>query len=387
MAKLNCNLCGSSLTEKIYDSGRNTSLTSLSTVYEGQTQVFICESCGHAQSLQLQDIDAYYESEYNFLVASEEEDQIYEVLNDKKVYRTEHQVKIMRQKLDLKPGTRILDYGCAKSSTMLALSSQIDNIEISLFDVSERYKRFWKTFVPSERCATHKIPLEWGNTFDIITSLFSLEHIANPGEALNNILYLLKSDGILHGIVPNVLTNTADLIVIDHVNHFTPQSLSYLLKASGFEVIDIDDMSHRGSIVFNARKSPNYRQNAIHNKEVLESTVNSLRQIGKFWQQAGLRIQAFENALASDARVALYGAGFYGSFIASWLKYPQRIQHVIDQNSYLQGRMMHGTQVIAPSLLPHEVDTLYVGLNPLNARRIIESTKSICSRNLYLFYL
>lgn len=384
---MNCNLCGTPLSDKIYDSGDALSLTSLCTVHDGRTEVYVCGCCAHVQSAAMADIDAYYDDSYDILVDSEEEDQIYEVVAGRKVYRTEHQVKVLRDKLALTTGTRILDYGCAKSATLRTLASQIPGLEVHLFDVSDRYRPFWDKFIPRERGATFELPADWQDRFDVVTSFFSLEHMAQPQDALRKIAALLKTGGTFYGIVPNVLSNTADLIVVDHVNHFTPPSLAWLLRANGFEVQDISDSVHRGALVFVARKLAQAAGAQPAAQDEVQAIVDRARRIADFWQQAGARVQAFEQTLAADAPVALYGAGFYGAFIASWLRQPQRIRYVIDQNAFLQGRQLHGAPVIAPADLPSDISTLLVGLNPAHARQIVGDIPAFAGRSLNCFYL
>lgn len=384
---MNCNLCGTPLSDKIYDSGDALSLTSLCTVHDGRTEVYVCGCCAHVQSAAMADIDAYYDDSYDILVDSEEEDQIYEVVAGRKVYRTEHQVKVLRDKLALTTGTRILDYGCAKSATLRTLASQIPGLEVHLFDVSDRYRPFWDKFIPRERGATFELPADWQDRFDVVTSFFSLEHMAQPQDALRKIAALLKTGGTFYGIVPNVLSNTADLIVVDHVNHFTPPSLAWLLRANGFEVQDISDSVHRGALVFVARKLAQAAGAQPAAQDEVQAIVDRARHIADFWQQAGARVQSFEQTLGADAPVALYGAGFYGAFIASWLRQPQRIRYVIDQNAFLQGRQLHGAPVIAPADLPSDISTLLIGLNPAHARQIVGEIPAFAGRSLNCFYL
>ena len=387
MSHLNCNLCGTALSDKIYDSGDAQSLTSLCTVHDGRTQVYVCGCCAHVQSAAMDDIDVYYDASYDILVDSEEEDQIYEVVAGRNIYRTEHQVRVLRDKLALKPGMKILDYGCAKSATMRTLAGQIPGLEVHLFDVSDRYRPFWNKFIPAERGATFDLPAGWQGRFDAVTSFFSLEHMAQPQDALRKIASVLKTGGTFYGIVPNVFANTADLIVVDHVNHFTQPSLAYLLRANGFEVVEISDSAHRGALVFVARKLSALASAQPPAQDEVRTIAETAHRIADFWQQAGARVQAFEQALAADTAVALYGAGFYGAFIASWLRQPQRIRCVIDQNSFLQGRQLHGAPVIAPAALPADIHTLLVGLNPAHARQIIGDIAAFAGRSLNCFYL
>lgn len=387
MSHLNCNLCGTALNDKIYDSGDALSLTSLCTVHEGRTEVYACGCCTHIQSAAMEDIDAYYDDSYDILVDSEEEDQIYDVVGGRKIYRTEHQVRVLSDKLALVTGMKILDYGCAKSATMRTLAGQIPGLEVHLFDVSDRYRPFWDKFIPAERGATFELPVDWYGRFDAVTSFFSLEHMAQPQDALRKIASVLKAGGTFYGIVPNVLANTADLIVVDHVNHFTPPSLAWLLRANGFSVVEISDSAHRGALVFMARKLDQRADVQAPAHAEVHAIAQSARRIADFWQHAGFRVQAFEQTLAPDAPVALYGAGFYGAFIASWLRQPQRIRCVIDQNGFLQGRQLHGAPVIAPAALPTDIQTLLVGLNPAHAPKVIGDIAAFAGRALNFFYL
>lgn len=384
---MNCNLCGTPLDDKIYDSGSAKSLTSLCTVHTGRTQVYVCHGCAHVQSVAMDDIDAYYDDSYDILVDSEEEDQIYEVVAGQKVYRTEHQVRVLRDKIALSSGMKILDYGCAKSATMRTLAGLTPGLEVHLFDVSDRYRPFWDKFIPQERGATYETPAAWTGCFDAVTSFFSLEHMAQPQDALRKIAALLKPGGIFYGIVPNVFANTADMIVVDHVNHFTRPSLAYLLRANGFEVQEISDSAHRGALVFVARKLTQPVGIQAPGRDEVQVIAESAHAIADFWQKAGSRVQAFEQTLAADTPVALYGAGFYGTFIASWLKSPQRIRCVIDQNPFLQGHPLHGAPVVAPADLPVDIGVMLVGLNPAHARQVMDDIAAFAGRSLNYFYL
>ncbi|NOR68606.1 MAG: methyltransferase domain-containing protein, partial [Methylomarinum sp.] len=234
---MRCNVCDSVLEKVLYDSQSTKSLTSLCTLYEGVVLVYFCTQCAHIQSEEIENIDGYYDKDYDILINSEDEDQVYEVVNNYTIYRTSHQVKTLVSKVPVHQGTKILDYGCAKSSTMRELLNAYKDVSPYLFDVSERYVPFWSKFLSRDNWATYEIPISWDNQFDVMTSFFSLEHMAKPQEALHNASRVLKVGGYLYGVVPNVFTNPADLIVVDHINHFTPISLRFLLQNSGFDVI------------------------------------------------------------------------------------------------------------------------------------------------------
>lgn len=388
MQNMVCNVCGCNLDAILYESSSGRSLTSLSQTYPGVTRVRACSQCGHLQSDQIEDVEAYYDQDYTILVDSEEEDQIYEVQDGKPVYRTGHQVATFKAKVSLRAGARLLDYGCAKSSTFKALVHEGVDIIPHLFDVSERYIPFWEKFVTPENWATYKPPSEWHAYFDVVTSFFSLEHIVWPAETLQGIFELLKPGGVFYFIVPNVLTNTADFIVADHVNHFTRTSLTHLVQAAGLKLVEIDDFSHRGAFVVVAAKPVGkvVRMIKLADKDVAE-TLRMLETIAVFWNRSEAKVRSYETEIDKDETIAVYGAGFYSAFISACLQNPDRIRCFLDQNPFLHGRHMNGKPILSPTDLPEDVSTLMVGLNPTYAKNIIADVAALTQRDLRYFYL
>jgi SAM-dependent methyltransferase len=380
---MNCNICSNPLGLPVYESDR--SLTSLCDVFAQTTRVRTCTHCGHVQTDELEDAAAFYDDDYAILTDSEEEDQIYEIRGDQTVYRTEHQVNVLLQKLELPERAKVLDFGCAKSSNMRKLLEIRPDIDAHLYDISDRYISFWDRFVQPDHYATYRVPEDWHGKFDAVTSFFSLEHITEPLSIVENIARLLRPGGTLYGIVPNVLTNTADFIVIDHVNHFTHSSLDHLLSRAGLAVVEIDADSHRGALVFAAQK-PGGVSDDVPVSEA-DQPARQILQIAEFWTDAAARLRTAEATLPIDAPVAVYGAGFYGAFIRSALQHPERVRCSIDQNPFLLGTDIDGTPVVAPTELPADINDVFVGLNPAHARDIIAAIAAFSDRNLNFVYL
>jgi SAM-dependent methyltransferase len=384
-----CNVCGAILGRALYESDGELSLSSLCQVLRAKTSVYQCENCGHIQSAVLGDVSSFYDKSYPILTNSEDEDQIYEVVNGVPIFRTEHQVRTMIDKLPLGQGALLLDFGCAKSSTIKSLMAHRQDVVPHLFDVSDTYIEFWRSFVRPENWATYEPKSNWKGRFDVVTSFFSLEHIVEPAKALDTIASLLKPDGLLYGVVPNAFSNIADMVVVDHVNHFTPSSLSHLFQKSGFAVEFIDTEAHRGALVFLARFVGAMRLKSApipQDSDRLATEIARAQEISVFWKSAGARARRFENE-CDKLEVAVYGAGFYGAFLASALRGPERIMCFIDQNPFLQNGNLMGRPIVAPTDLPKDVEVLYVGLNPAHARKIIDGVPALANRNLRYFFL
>ena len=108
--------------------------------------------------------------------------------------------------------------------------------------------------------------------------------------------------------------------------------------------------------------------------------------IGNFWMNARERIQQFERRV-EGCEAAIYGAGFYGAYILSALKSPEKIRVVLDNNKYLHGRRLMDSLVIDPAAIPGNIEALYIGLNPASASDILKSQTVIDLDRLQCFYL
>jgi SAM-dependent methyltransferase len=374
-----CAVCESLIPQPIYQSQSSQSITSLCHLLQVSTQVWFCEKCDHLMTTPLDNSDNYYASDYKINLNHEDEDQIYEVVNQEVIYRTDHQLKILNQKLSLVNGLKVLDYGCAKASMASKLLKQVPDLDFYLFDVSEMYKPYWERLIPSHKYAVNYIPNEWEENFDLIISFFSMEHIATPRKAAECIFSLLKEDGIFYAVVPDTFTNVADFAVVDHVNHFTQNSMIKLLQDVGFQSIEIDNESHRGVLIVLARKQGSTISKPIPN---INLKVNEL---ARFWNSIGDQVNSSE--LIYPAPSAIYGSGFYGAFIYSCLKRPKLIKVFLDKSPFQQGCRLFNVPIVSPEAIPKEVKTLYVGLNPKIARQAIASQPHLNRSDLNLIFL
>lgn len=97
-------------------------------------------------------------------------------------------------------------------------------------------------------------------SLDMVYSYHSLEHFANPFEAINNWACHLKPGGLLYVECPNVLDTTWRQLGYDHWGLFSPATLSGSLETAGFEVlaeIDRRDYSTHGVALIAQRKAMN----------------------------------------------------------------------------------------------------------------------------------
>lgn len=378
-------MCQTPLGEPVYRSPGKISVTSLCAIRDEAIEVRFCDRCGHTSTPPLPGLRAYYHEEYKILIDSDEEDQLYAVREGRKIYRTEHQAETLERKTRLASGARVLDYGAAKASTLRALAQRRPDLVPHAFDVSDLYLPFWKRFLRPDQFAVFETPLEWAGSFDLVTAFFSLEHVAEPRGFLKSVRSLLKPGGTLYAIVPNVFSNTADLVVSDHINHFSRHSIAHLLALAGFQALEIDDQSHTSAWVVTARPSPD---DGLPTEPA--APPPGLRQevegMGDYWRTFGDRVAAFEEQTGRGRPAAVYGSGFYGTFISTCLRDRSAVRCFVDQNPFRQKQRLLDKPILAPDALPEEIEVVYVGLNPLHARAAIDSLDMWRGREREFFF-
>ena len=380
-----CFVCHHPSEDPVYVASGMTSITSLCQTIPGETTVHFCQNCGHLQTQPLLDLDAYYAKHYRILVETEEEDQLYSVENGRTIFRTDHQVDTLLSHVDLPEGARVLDYGCAKSATLKRLCQCRNDLQPHVFDVSEMYVPFWEKFVADDHWATFQPKLEWRGHFDVVTSFFALEHVADPQDVLQTIASLLKPGGTFYGIVPNVYTNTADFVVADHVNHFSAGSLRHLLAMKGFSLVNLDESAHHGAFVVVAKKGGAAPATPV-TTGALENLAEQVRIMAGYWQGFSNRVKEFEASQTAAQSVAIFGSGFYGTFIATCLNNLEKVVCFVDQNPHRLTQTLLDKPIVPPEQLPPEVEVVYVGLNPLRAQAEIRSIAAWQNKPHTYFY-
>ena len=168
------------------------------------------------------------------------------------------------------------------------------------------------------------------------------------------------------------------MIVIDHLNHFTAPSLRYALERSGFALDQVNTADFPGAffVIATARDDTG----AALMADVADAVARS-HAICRFWDQAHTLLAQARERLAGQP-CAIYGAGFYGGWIAQQLAGRVPLVAVIDQNPALQGSTRHGAPVIGPEALDRDVRAVFVGLNPLKARTIMAALPTMRDRDL-----
>jgi len=145
-----------------------------------------------------------------------------------------------------KTSGRILDLGCSSGSFLASLPRsnwQLSGIEMST-KVAEQAKARCNAQVFVGDILDAPFPAA---SFDAVTCFHVFEHIYKPIEVLQKVLYWLKPGGIFYFLVPNIDSAAAKVFksywyaleLPRHLFHYSPASLRFLAKATGFEVLSL----------------------------------------------------------------------------------------------------------------------------------------------------
>ena len=167
------------------------------------------------------------------------------------------------------------------------------------------------TFRTPDKYSIYKPKSEWHSKFDCITSFFSLEHVPDPRRTLSEMSSLLKTSGIVYIIVPNVYSiNRADLLVVDHLHHYSDVSMQYCLELCGFELLELDHQAHQQASVYIAKKREVRHLSLSMNRLDVSQYFHEARLISNYWQTVENNLLHFECESASQNidKLYIYGA-------------------------------------------------------------------------------
>lgn len=375
-----CRACARPGPELLHASPLDRTLTSESKLRPGRLRIHLCPACAHVMSDQggLDDVSAYYGQEYDSLLESTEADDLYDLGPDQQpIYRSQIQLENLSRLANLPAKGRLLDFGCGKGAFLARFGRQHPGWELSGCDVSERYRTFVEPLTGPGRFRVTALDRAEppGGPYDLITMFFVAEHLTDPAATLSRLAALLAPGGLLYLTVPNVIVNTIDAFLADHLSHFSTPSLTVLLHRCGLRPVVVSEHHQLGQITLMAERELAFRERPLDRLggDLVLAYADLIRAGVARWVDCGARLAAFLDVRpASHGALAVYGAGVFGSFLALQAgAAPDAIACFLDQNPFKIGTSHLGRPIVHPRDLSSDVTEILVGLNPGRARAIL----------------
>jgi len=363
-----CQICGEESLQEVVGFGALPRITSDCRPYPAGGNLYVCLACSGVQKRadpiwvrEITDIYASYDSYYQ---SGGEEQIVFDQATGTPRRRSDVILAGLARSASLPDSGRALDVGCGNGATLTAMSAALTSWSFSGYELGdgalprlERIPRFERLYTGS----FDTIPKH----FDLVTMIHALEHFPLPMSALEELMPIVGT-GKLFIEVPNVDENPFDILIADHMMHFTPITLKRLLQRAGFISTEIatDWVAKEISLLATggvAREKYN---------EVAPIDANfTYRRLERYvdW------LERFRDvALATAKDNQLFGL-FGTSIAATWLA-PQlldKIAFFVDEDSNRIGREHLGRPVIHPTAVPKDAK-VYLALAPRVASMIAD---------------
>jgi hypothetical protein len=160
----------------------------------------------------------------------------------------------------------------------------------------------------------------------------------NPIELLVKLKEKLADNGFLFVQVPNSRVSLFDLVIADHVSHFTEEALRFLFSCAGFSIELVLSISREFSIIATPKRSIEH--------DLLCSSNDRQGQVS--WVRTNIQKLDNVDKIASNLEsFAVFGS----SIAASWLisKFDRKLEVLLDEDNARWGHSFRNKSIIRPS--------------------------------------
>src|SRR5574340_492715 len=337
-------------------------------------ELFVCGECGMVQKQPtadwMREIGVIYSNYASYYQSGGDE----QIVFDKSTGRPRRRSDVLMERLSaggyLPAKGSELDVGCGNGVTLASMNAKFPEWSLSGYELGDstlpnlsRIPRFESLYTKSLTTISR--------TFDFVTMIHSLEHFPVPKDALDSLASIV-GDGRLFIEVCNVEQNPFDILVADHLAHFSPASLSHLLNKAGFEVLDVSTDWVPKEVSLIARKSENPGSSGAvppgsSGKDVSRRISNYVR-----WLH-GMADIAHELARGGKP-LGIFGTSIAATWLGSQLE--GSISFFVDEDESRVGKIHLGRPIVRPAGVPVG-SVVYLALAPVIAKHISDKLSAL----------
>lgn len=334
----------------------------------GQVENVWCGRCGLGWNRLMMDdaeLAAFYAA-YTKKVGSEDEDDLLFGTPDADVETlTASQARFVAEHVTA-PRGRVLDIGCGKGSFLKSFKAVRDGWQYVGVEPSREEAALARRDPSFEihEGMFGSVPLERGG-FDLVAIMHVLEHVSRPVEVVRQMRELLTPGGLLFVEVPNTidLNMFYDVLLFEHLYHFQPATLGWLLQREGFEIV-----AHATSTSYGAQRVIARKRMAAAAAPAWPDVhmAGGARRWHALWgSMNALAARGAERAAAGE-RVAVFGAGMTA---ATWLVHSALhdapLVGLFDESQWKIGRTLFDRPIYAlGDITRHNVDFVMLATMP-----------------------
>ena len=337
----------------------------------------VCNTCGAVQKVPSADwLGEIAEIYANYAAYYQSEDGDEQIVFDRLSGMPRRRSDVFLERLisidRIADGGSALDVGCGNGVTLRSMSSLLPNWQLNGFEIDDGKLARLSSIPRFKQLFTGSLD-RIQQTFDLVTMVHSLEHFPDPFAALRILRQNVCRDSLFIEVC-NLDENPFDILIADHLLHFTPTTLAILLNRAGFSPISIstDWVSKEISLL---AKNADITHSENVDASVDVKSIYSKMEEYVFWLKK-LRDTALE-AGKDDLPFGLFGT----SIAATWLA-PQlgdKVTFFVDEDASRIGRQHLGKPILHPNSIPKDA-RVFLALAPKVASLIADRLHALpCS--------
>jgi 2-polyprenyl-3-methyl-5-hydroxy-6-metoxy-1,4-benzoquinol methylase len=359
-----CQICELDQLKEVNDFASLPRITSDCRPFKAGGKLTVCMNCGAVQKipdeLWLQEINQIYGDYYAYSVANGEEQLVIDPITGQPVNRSLVIMNLLKNAHSFSPSTKAIDIGCGGGVTLKAISEifpswELYGHELGAGRISElkKIKNFKELFTGDIQKISQK--------FNFISMIHSLEHFTQPLKTLRDLKTISHPNGNLFIQVCNIEENPFDILVADHLMHFSPDSLSNIVNHAGFmtKTTQTNWVKKEISLL------------SIENDSIAPVSIKDPNAIyAKISEYVNWLVKIIENAksVAQDSKpFGIFGTSIAASWLATELG--NQVEFFVDEDPHRIGRNYMGKQIFSPENVP-ETASVYLALAPTLAKKI-----------------
>ena len=362
-----CRICGSSSLSEFPGFRDLKRVTSDSRPWAAGGRIAVCQQCCAVQKLVeadwLDEIEEIYRSYVIYHQAGGKEQPIFAGNGAAPQPRSRTLIKHLERKITLPAHADVLDFGCGRGSALRTYSESYPEWALFGAELSTQSLALLQE-IPGFRqlftCPPGEIPVH----FDLVSLIHALEHVLDPVGILRQLSTRLKEAGVLFVQVPDGGKNPYDLVIADHLLHFSLETLALASRQAGIEIFELSDAVLPKELSLIGRSGgPGAPTTRLPDSKI------AIERVGNQIDWLFAQMKAATAISDSSARFGVFGTSISATWLAGVLGSDRLLFFVDEDAGRIGGRHME-RPILGPDQIPDDAD-VFVPLIPNVAESIV----------------
>ena len=342
----------------------------------------ICMKCSLVQKITDTDfkksIGEIYSSYTMFHQSNGVEQSVLSSNNDSFEQRSSILCEFMYENIDLQKTGSLLDVGCANGGILKAFNEIKKEWKLFGHDLDTRYLNDLNK-IPGFKSLFSGDFSNISGKYEIITIIHAIEHFLAPKPSLEKLKNYLSDQGSLFIEVPNCEINPFDLVVADHVSHFSLKTIRVLLERAGYTIHTIEDNVIYKELTVLAKNNSMERGGSLSIHLEAEALDRKLKVFDEIKWLKKIKKRAKEVSDLPNS-FGIFGSSISATWLASSLI--DKVDFFIDEDVSRIGKTHLNKPIFSPDEIPTNSNT-FIPLVPSLSEKIFKRINSP-QYNLYI---